>query len=528
MGYFKRAITSITRKMGKSVILLLLVFILGNVIAGAISISQSVKNTEEAVTKGIVPVATIETDWDKYNQNVTYDPETGQPDRPYPQLTADQIEQMGALPAVDYFDYNNSFYGQAKEIKRYYPQEYLDDPNTWKPDTSDPEYKEGFSIIGSQSSEFMDYKVGIIELVDGRLLSSDEIANGTNAVLVSKEFAEINSLFIGDTFTLSQDIWISDEASNTGKVEWDSSEYIQPTIGETLDFEFTIVGLYQAIIKPSTASNQNDKTNELYQNMERFNKIYTSNASVKTMNALVQTENEKLNPWQYTEENINNWGGNREWLTPYYTFKTTDDLDAFSKTYKDVVGEEFRVINNKGDFSKVIAPMKNMSKLADIVFYVGVGASLIILSLLITLFLRDRRNEIGIYLALGERKTKVVGQILAEVLIVAILGITLSLFSGNLISKQLSNSMMDNQIIAQQEKDAEEENGGYIYQSYNPLTYAGYGGEITLEQLAEQYDVSLSMNIILFFYGAGVITILLSTLIPIMYVLRLNPKKILM
>ena len=43
MNYFKRGMASITRRKGKSLILFAVIFILGNVMAGAIAIDQGTK-----------------------------------------------------------------------------------------------------------------------------------------------------------------------------------------------------------------------------------------------------------------------------------------------------------------------------------------------------------------------------------------------------------------------------------------------------------------------------------------------------
>lgn len=62
----------------------------------------------------------------------------------------------------------------------------------------------------------------------------------------------------------------------------------------------------------------------------------------------------------------------------------------------------------------------------------------------------------------------------------------------------------------------------------NTLDYLGYSNNITTEDLADSYAVSLGVITILMFYLVGIGTILVSTLIPIVYIVRLNPKKIMM
>ncbi|NLC34162.1 MAG: FtsX-like permease family protein, partial [Erysipelothrix sp.] len=140
---------------------------------------------------------------------------------------------------------------------------------------------------------------------------------------------------------------------------------------------------------------------------------------------------------------------------------------------------------------------------------------ILILSLVIVLFLRDRKHELGIYLSLGDKRTKVVSQILMEVMMIALLGFTLSIFSGNLIAKGLSNSLVS--------EDRFNTDDGMMF-------YGGYyfENEVNPEDVMNAYSVNLDLPYILGFYSIGLIVVALSTIVPTVYITRLNPKKIMM
>src|SRR5690625_4038491 len=151
--------------------------------------------------------------------------------------------------------------------------------------------------------------------------------------------------------------------------------------------------------------------------------------------------------------------------------------------------------------------------LSRYVLIASVIATVLIIGLVVLLFLRDRKRELGIYLSLGERRSKVIGQILIEVMVVAVIGITLSLFSGNLLADSISDSMIkaDDQVY------------------YDDFMYYGeLQTHLTTEDVIDAYVVTFNSSYILVFYGIGLLTILLSTIIPLIYIVRLNPKKILM
>ena len=73
------------------------------------------------------------------------------------------------------------------------------------------------------------------------------------------------------------------------------------------------------------------------------------------------------------------------------------------------------------------------------------------MSLLITLFLRDRKQEIGIYLAIGDKKGRVTAQFLTEVLGLSLVAITLSLFTGSLLANNFSQTMVQNNLMTPME-----------------------------------------------------------------------------
>lgn len=62
MNLLKRAITSISRRPGKSLILLVLIFALASLIAGAISVQRAVINTETNLRRNMRPIVNLEYD----------------------------------------------------------------------------------------------------------------------------------------------------------------------------------------------------------------------------------------------------------------------------------------------------------------------------------------------------------------------------------------------------------------------------------------------------------------------------------
>ena len=69
-------------------------------------------------------------------------------------------------------------------------------------------------------------------------------------------------------------------------------------------------------------------------------------------------------------------------------------------------------------------------------------ATVFIISLVVLLFLRDRKQELGIYLSLGEGRGKAIGQIVIEVVLASLVALICPLVTGNLLGSAVSQTLM--------------------------------------------------------------------------------------
>ena len=141
---------------------------------------------------------------------------------------------------------------------------------------------------------------------------------------------------------------------------------------------------------------------------------------------------------------------------------------------------------------------------------------LLIIGLISLLFLRERKHEMGIYLALGERKVNIATQILIETVAISLLAICISIFTGNLVAKNISNKLLENQISESYNKNDQ------YYDEY------GYLLNVDKKDVMANYNVKLDAITITLIFVISLGSITVSTLIPIYYTLKINPKKILM
>lgn len=502
MNFFGRALTSIKRRLGKTIILLLLIFVLSNVIAGSISVRNALENTEDAMMSQMGVEVNIQVDWDEiYNDkggNYTV-----------PSITADMVESIGQSEYVKTYDYSVNCSYEVRGMKYYYSENpgYEQTGNNW------------FQIIGGQSTTLANVASGDITLKDGRAYTKEEIDGGAKVILVSDKFAELNGLNVGSVITFLytmydySNIIYYKEAAVSGDIS--IMPYpTEPKIIKTLEYEFKVIGTFTA--KPEKYTDKDGNVVEY--DSQYLNTIFTTNKAITACNEDVTAElaAEGIENTVYTN------------TSAVFILKSPDVVEIFESQSQQYLTKGLIFVDNAASFDSIRTPMANVKWIADIVMWVAVGATILIISLLVTLFLRDRKHEMGIYLALGERKGIIAAQILSEVLIIAVVAVSLSIFSGNILAGKMSATMLENQLAEEEKNNADD--GVIIYRAAISSSYGGYGSEapISSDEVLEMYSVSIDAKTIAFIYLVGLGSVLVSTIIPIAYTLGLKPKNILM
>ncbi|MCL1790026.1 MAG: ABC transporter permease [Peptococcaceae bacterium] len=464
MNFAKRAIAGIARKQGKTLIFLVIIFVLGNIIAGAVSIRLAVTNAQRVLSYKMSPVASLGFDTEKYSALLEKNPELEAE-----AVSLETLGEIGASPYVKYFDYSARLVVSSSTLTGGRADPFFESSNF-------------FEFIGVNNPELVDLKEELIQLVSGRVFTEQETKDLEYVALVPQEIAEMNNLTIGSVITFECGF-----SYDTGKRR---------------PYDFEIVGIYKA--KTMT---------------EEFKDgIYAPNKVLKEMNDLANRE--VLKDPNISEEDYQSIVETfRIYYTTLFILNDPMDLEAFREETAALVPAYYTVTVASNNLEKLEAPLQSIREVTTLVLYLAVVAAVLTMSLLITLFLRDRRQEVGIYLSLGERKFKVAGQILVEVAVVALIAITLSLFTGNALSGVISEQMLADQMLADQAHESQYSPGDYAYR---------YQGATSAEQLAEAYTISLNMTTVVLFYAIGFATVCVSVLLPIFYITRLNPKKILM
>lgn len=191
---------------------------------------------------------------------------------------------------------------------------------------------------------------------------------------------------------------------------------------------------------------------------------------------------------------------------------TIESIEQQIKTNENYARGSYVFKSSTTDYLYVQAPLENLEALSNVTLWSSVCLVIIILSLVSILFIRTRKYEIGILLSLGESKFKVVLQFVLEVMLVGLLATSCAMVTGNKLGEVISNEFLRMQIDADAEMLYEKEQGDVVTQ---------------LDML-ESYSMELDSEYILTIYLASTGVLLISSLLPMMYIIYMKPKNIML
>jgi putative ABC transport system permease protein len=509
MNFWQRALKSVTRRKGKSFILFLVIFILGNVIAGAVAVQQSTMNVERETKKKMGNIATVEFDYEQFekdNEGKSDEERYSEDNYPKPPTTED-YDKAGKLDYVKYYDYTMIGWLETKKFKAYTPED----------ESFGMAGGNYFSVKGGNRLQPLDMEEGNIKLIEGEIFSEKDLSEATGSVLISKEVAEKNNLSVGDQVVLDMrsemynDVSVDDSGEGTEADESTEADDLEQSTSQvvTADYPVKIAGIFSVVKKESDNSNasQEEKANQIWQAVDQINTVYATNQLVKDLNK-VQTE--KM--WGGTEADTSE----QEYYQAMYVLNSTDDVEAFKQEANPLLPDYYQVVASTDQYEQIAGGMNRLGTISRYIVIIAAIATVFIISLVVLLFLRDRKQELGIYLSLGEGRGKVIGQIVIEVVLVSLLALICSLVTGNLLGGAVSNTLMQSDWMTN------------LSQTDTYYSSAMMSSTLSYSDIQSAYKVTFSVGYIVTYLLLGLGTVLLSAILPLLYILRLNPKKIMM
>ena len=441
----KRALLYLRRKKPRTALLFLLLFVLSLSLAVGVTVWGSVG----AVTRGIqqelgtsfvmrVP-SYVKNDPAQYEDVKDVD---GNTQKYYvgPRLNDDTITQIVS---------------QVDEISAYNAELYhyihLEDAtlipglhsNTERGTFSDPIvderlYMRKYSamIFGNTNTElYGEFQTGSFTLVEGRHITADDHSK----VLVSDEFAERNSLNVGDSITVV--LRGLDDVSQI----WDGPLPLE------------IVGIFHVNGYQPTGKwvSEHDIT---------YNWLLSD---IHTVKRLIEASNAKLYSGRSTEqqyENVAFFVDDPAQLDPAMDkLKTLDGLNVL----------DYEIAVDDTMYKSTVDPLNDIRYAVAGAVLAITAACVIVLLIVFTMWVRSRRKEIAIYLSLGIRKVEIIGQFVLEATIVALAALILTYATCQQVL-----DMLGNQLLASIVEEAQPEVHEYTQEEIGQAAMTGTTGEL--------------------------------------------------
>jgi len=522
MNLFKRSIISIIKNWLKALIFLGLVSLLGMILASVIIINQGINQTAEHIRLSVPMVVTARIDETAALQYHTPE-EIWSGNRPFESITIEIVEEIGRLSYVRGFDYSIGWSANSY-FEEYVPEveeglEHLRENRISSIGQWDMRF---FWLQGVSRPNLIYTEAGHFNLIAGREFTESEINSPNNdlptPVLIPNSIAQLNDLSVGSVFNLYGgrseilESAVIPEGGITG-FEWEEV-WTHPYVASIEEIHpFEVIGIVELNFNPA----RNEE--EFFLQLVTHNSFFIPNWKTEEISlSAVEGLNEI-----YATFNLDDVA----FMSDLYVFWILDDplyLNAFTEAAEELLPEFYRIEGFPYIFDPLEAAMGTLGSIMNQAFIFVTIAGLIVLSLLILLYLRDRRHELGIYLALGEKKSKIVFQILIEVMLVAGIGMVVANASGNIIASNISQRLLIQEITDGWSVSAQHGMGSGIP---SRLEFVGLVRDLSGDELVELFDTSFDVQTIVIFYAAGLTTIMLSTIVPTVYIIKLSPKEIL-
>lgn len=491
MNIFKRAITSLTRQPIKASILLIIIIILGSVMAGAISTQIAIDNTIVNLRRRMPPVVSLEPDFDYFARDVLIDDvwrtEIDEIDIERVIITSEHLNQLADLPYVYEIYATTQTWLMNYDLN---PQPFIDlyAEDVWH-----------YNTYAVATPNILPFRYGILEIVEGRLPTEAELRGEATVtpIVISSAVAQLNGLSVGDNIEMSVPVFSLEDP--------------------IMDHEFEIIGTFDWVDYEEVAAQDPSLGNAGHDEFLFYSILNDNWISERLLRTI-------FIPLHIAEEM--GLGGDPDSLETFYWRRgqtmnviILDDmyyLEDFKEAASEILPDLIVIKDLSNAFADMYTSMEYLQNIANYTLLFAFIATVIVLGLLIMLFLYDRRQEIGIYLALGEKRTKIVIQILGEVITIAFIGIVVSLLVGNIVSKQISQMMLRNELV----QPTHIRDG-------SSLKGLGFGRPMPLEEMLTVFDASLNPRTIIIFTGVGLSAVIISTALPVIYIVRMSPKKIL-
>ncbi|MGR3763378.1 ABC transporter permease [Rossellomorea sp. NS-SX7] len=466
MNFIKRAVWSVKARLGKSMLLLIVLTVLSVLVLSGLTIQTAAEQSSVLAREKLGGEVTLTVDREKLMAE--QQDEAGRRARfepvPIPVDSANDLTDSSYVKGYNYYSSTSALASGFTPIG----SDESDD---------DQEQSNGFpggrmagdvSIQGVLYSDSADsFLNGDATLIDGRHLTEED-AN-KQVALIEKNLANENELQAGDSLTVSN--------------------------VDGLEIELEIAGIYE-----TTA--EIDERAQNFTFLNPYNQLYVPYTAANALKGSSGTIDRAV-----------------------YYMDDPENIPAFltdAKASSSIDFDTFKLDANDQLYQQMMGPIENVASFSNNIVILVTIAGAIILALIVMMTMRERKYEMGVLLAIGEKKGKLISQFLIEILIVAIIAMGISTLSGNVIAEQMGKQLLQQEIS--QSSESADMPASFNSERRNPFQQQPGAQDV---EVVDELSIDITGEDLIQLFSIGMIVVLLSTLLPSLTVLRLHPKTIL-
>ncbi|MEW9501042.1 ABC transporter permease [Jeotgalibacillus marinus] len=466
MNFIKRALLSVKERKGKSFLQIFIFSAIFALVLSGLAIQSAAKKSSELARETLGADVTLSVDY----QSMMNADQKGEDIEPIYGVPVSEAKKIASLDFLKGYNFFTEGFAVADDFEFISPDEEDEESGGVMAESiageefAQPEITLSGVLDSNSSPSFIN---GDAVLEEGEPITEEHMDK--NVVMIEQNLAELNNLEVGDTLTVG-------------------STY------EEKSLELEIIGIYSTTeTSPFPGSPVLDPYNRLYVPYivapefgfgEQENEEPVIQSAVYYLQKPSQLD-EFLEEAEATAD-----------LNDFYS------LSAHDEAYQTMTG-----------------PIENVASITNNVVYLVAIAGAIIMGLIVMMAIRERKYEMGVLLALGEQKWKLIGQFATEILIVAILALGIASVGGQMIAGAIGDQLLEQQITQSQEQ---QEQGTMMIS-----VGGGFGDESDNAEAIDELQINISPQDFGIMAVIGIMIALISTLIPSLSVLRLQPKTIL-
>ncbi|CBY60685.1 ABC transporter permease [Listeria monocytogenes] len=496
MNFFKRAWLSMKARKGRSVLQLIIFTVVCVLILSGFTIQSAADKASELAREQLGGTVTLTVDREKQMQTMREEASSSDSSSteskpqfqssPIDVSDANDLAKLNHVASYNYYSSTQALASGFDPIESSGDTSSSNDESSTTAETQGPGGGQGgpqmvdadLSISGLlDSATSTDFEAGTSELTSGVAITSAD--KDKNVAMVEENLAEENDWKVGDSFTVT---------SSDGNTK----------------VTLKIVGIYKTT----------DSGSDMAQNfsfLNPYNKVYVPYTVANTI---------KGSNYKNTVDSA------------VYTMDDAANISAFEKEAKKVDSidwDTFKLDANDTLYQQMIGPINSVASFSKNVVYIVSIAGALILGLLVMMQVRDRKYEMGVLLAIGEKRGKLIAQFFVEILIVALVSFGLAAASSHYVAQLAGNQLLAQQNSSTNETTTSTENRGPGGGGQGGP--GGFGESVSnltknTEQIKE-LDIQVTLEDMLKMGGIGIGIAFISVLLPATLVLRMNPKTIL-